>query len=133
MHNLEFVNVKCVTYTQTTHVPFRFTGSVIFIVLIESNISHVELKYGNWKFIFDCFGENGTCCLQRTLTCSFKLFCTSGQHSLKYFSLYFGNRVAKELSAANPFGLSSGVNLGSFQPAGTSRRSSEGLLAASVR
>lgn len=59
----------------------------------------------------------------RVHTCSPNAFWTSGQHSFKYASLYFGNNVAKLLSSSSPLGLSSLVKAGSFHPSGTVRSS----------
>ena len=42
--------------------------------------------------------------------CSFSAFVTLGHVSRKYFSRYFGNSTANELSSSTPFGLSSAVN-----------------------
>lgn len=49
------------------------------------------------------------------LTYSLSFFSTSGQNSRRYFSLYFGNKVAKELSSNIPCGLSSAVKDSIFQ------------------
>ena len=46
---------------------------------------------------------------------SFKAFVIDGHTSLKYFSRYFGNNVAKEDSSNSPCGLSSCVNFGTSQ------------------
>ena len=46
---------------------------------------------------------------------SFTAFVIDGHTSLKYFSRYFGNNVAKEDSSNSPCGLSSCVNFGTSQ------------------
>ncbi len=61
---------------------------------------------------------------QPTLTNSSSFFFTRGQQSFRYFSLYFGNNVANELSASMPCGLSSLEMPGSFHPSGTVNNSS---------
>lgn len=101
------------------------------MTLIIQNASTVEIyKYGIRKATSTilskpCMSQSVKCSITiiRVHTCSLNAFWTSGQHSFKYASLYFGNNVAKLLSSSSPLGLSSLVKAGSFHPSGTVRSS----------
>ena len=61
------------------------------------------------------FGRNLSSIEMSRLTFSLSFSVTSGQTSCKYFSLYFGKSVANADSSKRPCGLSSFVNVSSFQ------------------
>mmetsp|Transcript_339 Transcript_339/g.1169 ORF Transcript_339/g.1169 Transcript_339/m.1169 type:complete len:203 (+) Transcript_339:831-1439(+) len=84
-------------------------GTLRLSSLIKSRA--LMMMYGSYVFlVVSTVIEPSTRFNSHATPCSFKAFVIDGHVSLKYFSLYFGNSTAKELSSTTPPGLSSLVN-----------------------